>query len=92
MHAKRAAREGSGKVGKSADIEIHAREILELRGHVDAIYAHHSKQALERVHEDMERDRYFTAGQACEYRLIDRVIESHQLQRLATGFSTREET
>ncbi len=78
-----------GFEGQSADIEIHAREILELRGRIDEIYAHHTGQALERVHDDMERDRYFTAEQARDYGLIDRVISSHELTRLPTGFGTR---
>ncbi len=80
-----------GFEGQSADIEIHAREILELRKHVDAIYARHSGQTAERVHDDMERDRYFTADQACEYGLIDRVIASHELSRLATGFRAQDD-
>jgi ATP-dependent Clp protease protease subunit len=80
-----------GYEGQSADIEIHAREILELRGHVDAIYARHTEQSIERVHEDMERDRYFTAEQACEYGLVDRIITTHELQRMATGFAKREQ-
>ncbi len=78
-----------GFEGQSADIEIHAREILELRGHVDEIYARHTGQPLEQVHDDMDRDRYFTAEQAREYGLIDRVISSHELSRVATGFVTR---
>ena len=76
-----------GYEGQSADIEIHAREILDLRGHVDAIYARHTGQSVERVHRDMERDRFFTAEQALEYGLIDRVITSHELQRAMTGFA-----
>jgi ATP-dependent Clp protease protease subunit len=76
-----------GFEGQSADIEIHAREILELRRHVDEIYARHSDQTLERVHDDMDRDRYFTADQAREYGLIDRVISSHELTRVPTGFA-----
>ena len=75
-----------GFEGQSADIEIHAREILDLRSHIDDIYAAHTGQPLERVHEDMERDRYFTAEQAREYGLIDRVIASHELTRVPTGF------
>jgi ATP-dependent Clp protease protease subunit len=78
-----------GFEGQSADIEIHAREILELRGHVDQIYARHTDQPLERVHDDMDRDRYFTAEEAREYGLIDRVIASHELTRITTGFGTR---
>jgi ATP-dependent Clp protease protease subunit len=76
-----------GFQGQSADIEIHAREILELRRRCDEIYARHTGQSIERVHEDMERDRYMTAEQAQAYGLIDRVIESHDLQRLRTGFA-----
>jgi ATP-dependent Clp protease, protease subunit len=78
-----------GYEGKAADIEIHARETLELRRHVDEIYARHTSQSLERVHDDMDRDRYFTAAQAREYGLIDRVISSHELSRVATGFGAR---
>jgi ATP-dependent Clp protease protease subunit len=75
-----------GFQGQSADIEIHAREILELRARLDEIYAQHTGQTIARVHDDMERDRYFTSEQALEYGLIDRVIERHELSRLATGF------
>jgi ATP-dependent Clp protease protease subunit len=77
-----------GFQGQAADIEIHARETLELRRHIDEIYAHHTGQSLERVHDDMDRDRYFTAQQAMEYGLIDRVISSHELSRVRTGFAT----
>ncbi|HZV74740.1 MAG TPA: ATP-dependent Clp endopeptidase proteolytic subunit ClpP [Conexibacter sp.] len=76
-----------GFQGQASDIEIHARETLELRRHIDAIYAHHSGQPVERVHDDMDRDRYFTAEQAREYGLIDRVITTHELSRAATGFA-----
>ena len=78
-----------GFQGQAADIEIHARETLELRRHIDEIYAHHTGQLLERVHDDMDRDRYFTAQQAMEYGLIDRVISSHELTRMRTGFASR---
>jgi ATP-dependent Clp protease, protease subunit len=53
-----------GFEGQSTDVEIHAREILELRRHIDAIYARHTGQQRDRVHDDMDRDRYFTAEQA----------------------------
>ena len=79
-----------GFQGQASDIEIHARETLELRRHVDEIYAHHTGQSLERVHDDMDRDRYFTAEQAREYGLVDRVISSHELNRMRTGFGSRE--
>jgi ATP-dependent Clp protease protease subunit len=75
-----------GFQGQASDIEIHARETLALREQIDAIYAAHTGQPEERVREDMERDRFFTAEQAREYGLIDRVITDHELQRQTTGF------
>ena len=75
-----------GFQGQSTDIEIHAREIIDLRRHVDGIYARHTGQPEERIREDMERDRYFTAEQAAEYGLIDRVVDSHRVPRAALGF------
>jgi ATP-dependent Clp protease protease subunit len=75
-----------GFQGQSTDIEIHARETLALRRRLDEIYAHHTGQSVERVHEDMERDRYLTAEQAREYGLIDRVICGHEVSRVVAGF------
>jgi ATP-dependent Clp protease, protease subunit len=76
-----------GFQGQSTDVEIHAREILELRSRVDEIYAKHTGQTVERVHDDMERDRYFTAEEAVEYGLADRIIETHELTRKPPGFN-----
>ena len=65
-----------GFQGQASDIEIHAREALELRARVDGIYAKHTRKPVEQVHEDMERDRFFTSEQAVEYGLIDQVLQS----------------
>jgi ATP-dependent Clp protease protease subunit len=67
----------SGFQGQSSDIEIHAREVLSTRDRIDQIYAQHTGQTVEQVHADMERDKFFTADQAAEYGLIDKVIEHH---------------
>jgi ATP-dependent Clp protease protease subunit len=67
----------AGFEGMATDIEIHAREIMKTRARIDEIYAHHTGQPIEQVHRDMERDRFFSAEQAVEYGLIDRVIEHH---------------
>jgi ATP-dependent Clp protease protease subunit len=67
----------AGLQGQSTDIEIHAREILALRDRLDEAFASHTGKSREQVHEDMERDRFFTPEDAVEYGLIDRVIESH---------------
>jgi ATP-dependent Clp protease, protease subunit len=65
-----------GFQGQATDIEIQAREALELRARVDGIYAKHTRKSVEQVHEDMERDRFFTSEQAVEYGLIDQVLQS----------------
>ncbi|HEX5193332.1 MAG TPA: ATP-dependent Clp protease proteolytic subunit [Solirubrobacteraceae bacterium] len=76
-----------GYQGQSTDVEIHAKEILALRARVDEIYAKHTGQTIERVHADMERDRYFTGAEAVAYGLADRVIEHRQLVGNARGFA-----
>jgi ATP-dependent Clp protease protease subunit len=77
----------SGFQGPSSDIEIHAREILDLRGRLETIYAHHTGQPVEQIHEDIERDRFFSAQQAVEYGLVDRVIAAHEVHRTPSGFA-----
>ena len=67
----------AGFEGQSTDIEIHAREILNVRERLDAIYSEHTGRSDEQVRADMERDRFFTAEQALEYGLIDRVVDKH---------------
>jgi ATP-dependent Clp protease protease subunit len=62
-----------GYQGQATDIQIHAKEALELRRHVEEIYATHTGRPLEEISDALERDRYFTAEQAREYGLIDRV-------------------
>jgi ATP-dependent Clp protease protease subunit len=66
-----------GFQGQATDIDIHARETIALRARLDEMYAHHTGQTVERVHDDMERDRYFTADEARDYGLIDRLTNGH---------------
>jgi ATP-dependent Clp protease protease subunit len=66
-----------GFQGQAADIQIHAEEILNIRRRLDEIFAEHTGQSLEQVHQDMDRDRYMKPLEAVEYGLIDRVIEGH---------------
>jgi ATP-dependent Clp protease protease subunit len=65
-----------GFEGPAADIEIHAREVLDLRRRLDEIYAKHTGKPVDEVREDMERDRFMNPIQAVDYGLIDRVLES----------------
>ena len=77
----------AGFQGQSSDIEIHAREVLELRRRAEEIYARHTGQPAERIQEDSDRDRFFDPAEAVEYGLIDRVIERNELQRRTSGFA-----
>jgi ATP-dependent Clp protease protease subunit len=67
----------AGFEGQSTDIEIHAREIIDMRRRIDKIYAHHTGHTEEQVNTDMERDRFFKPDEAAEYGLIDRVLDQH---------------
>ena len=66
-----------GFQGQAADIQIHAEEILNIRKRLDEIFAEHTGQSIEQVHQDMDRDRYMKPHEAVEYGLIDKIIESH---------------
>ncbi len=66
-----------GFSGQSSDIEIHAREALNMRRRLDEIIAKHTGQPLEKVSADTERDYFLSAEQAAEYGIVDRVITSH---------------
>jgi ATP-dependent Clp protease protease subunit len=75
-----------GFQGQASDIEIHAKEVLALRTRIDEIYAKHTGQEVERVHADMDRDRFFTGEEAVAYGLVDRVLERRELNGKARGF------
>jgi ATP-dependent Clp protease protease subunit len=66
-----------GFQGQATDIEIHAREIIDVRKRLDEIIAKHTGQPMDKVAKDTERDYFMSADEAKEYNLIDRVIEHH---------------
>ena len=78
----------SGFQGQSSDIEIHAREILELRRRAEEIYSRHTGKSIAELHDDMERDRFFDPEEGVAYGLIDRVIERHELPDRPRGFAS----
>ena len=63
-----------GARGQASDIEIQAKEILRLREILNENLAIHTKQPIERIEKDTERDFFMTAHQAKEYGLIDNII------------------
>ena len=65
-----------GFQGQATDIDIHAREILEMRERLNQILSRHTGRELEVVKEDTERDNFMGGDQAVKYGIIDKVIES----------------
>ncbi len=64
-----------GIQGQASDIEIHAREILQLRERLNDILVKHTGTSLEQVRKDTERDFFMSADQAHEYGIIDEVMK-----------------
>jgi ATP-dependent Clp protease, protease subunit len=65
-----------GMEGQSADLEIHAREIVRMRRRADEILAEHSGQPVEKIRDDTDRDFILTAEEAKAYGVIDHVVSS----------------
>ena len=75
-HAKVMLHQPAGEVGgQAADIEIAAKEVLRDKESLIALFAEHTGQPAEKIREETERDRYFTAQEAQEYGLVDEVLE-----------------
>jgi ATP-dependent Clp protease protease subunit len=63
-----------GFQGQATDIEIQAREVINLKRSLEEIFARHTEQPLDKVSKDMERDYFMTPEEAQEYHIIDRVV------------------
>src|SRR3981081_4465987 len=64
-----------GFQGQAADMEIHAKEMLETRDRLNKILAKHTGQSVERIKQDTDRDRFMDWSEAVKYGLIDKVLE-----------------
>jgi ATP-dependent Clp protease protease subunit len=69
----------AGFQGQPTDIEIHAREVLDLRRRMDEVLAHHTGRTVDEIHLDTERDRFMSAEEARDYGLVDGVVEAAEL-------------
>jgi len=68
-----------GYQGQASDIDIHAREILEIRAQLNEIFAYHTGQTVEKIAEDTERDKFMSPQQALEYGLIDKILDNRKV-------------
>jgi ATP-dependent Clp protease, protease subunit len=65
----------AGFSGQATDIEIHAKEVLELKRRLNDIMARHTGQSVQQVEQDLERDNFMSSAEAVKYGLIDTVLE-----------------
>ncbi|HET6629878.1 MAG TPA: ATP-dependent Clp endopeptidase proteolytic subunit ClpP [Woeseiaceae bacterium] len=71
----------AGYQGTAADIDIHAREVLELKRRLNEIMARHTGQPVEKIDRDLDRDNFMSGEQAVNYGLIDTVLEQRSDMR-----------
>lgn len=66
--------------GQQTDIEIHALDLLRMRERLEEIYAHHTGKSKDEVHTDTERDKIFSAEDAVEYGLADKIMSHREIK------------
>ena len=85
-HARIMIHQPSGGLqGKASEIDIHAKEILKLRGEINNILSRHTGQPLERIEADTERDFFMGGEEAISYGIIDSVITKREELILSGG-------
>jgi ATP-dependent Clp protease, protease subunit len=85
-HARVMVHQPSGGFqGQASDIEIHAKEILEMRRRLNEIYVRHTGQPIDVIEDAVERDRFMSAEQAKEFGLVDKVVEQRPTKPTAEG-------
>ncbi len=71
----------AGYQGQATDIDIHAKEVLELKARLNAIMAKHTGQTVEQIEKDLERDNFMSAEKARDYGLVDTVLAQRKEMR-----------
>jgi ATP-dependent Clp protease protease subunit len=65
----------AGFQGQATDIEIHAKEVLDLKNRLNEIYSKHTGKSVEEIKSALERDNFMTASVAKDFGLVDQVVE-----------------
>lgn len=68
-----------GVQGQASDIEIHAKEILQIRERLNKILSDHTGQTMETIARDTDRDNFMSGPESVEFGLIDKVLDSREL-------------
>ena len=69
---------GGGLSGQATEIDIHAKDIMRMRGRMNEILAKHSGQTVEKIDRDTDRDYILQANEAVKYGLVDQVMEKRE--------------
>ena len=67
-----------GAQGQATDIQIQAKEIQRLKDSLNQLLAKHTGQDVQQIEDDTERDNFMSSQEACDYGLVDKVIEKHE--------------
>ena len=67
-----------GFQGQATDIEIHAREILNIRKRMNKLYSEHCNRPIEEIEKAVERDNFMSAQEALDFGLVDKVITNRE--------------
>ena len=67
-----------GYHGQASDVEIHAREMLQLRDRLNMLYVKHTGQQLDIIERAVDRDNFMSPDEAVKFGLIDKVIEKRE--------------
>ena len=70
-----------GFQGQATDIEIHAKEILELKDRLNKLYVKHTGKKLPVIKESMERDNFMTAEQAKSFGIVDNIVSERTVEK-----------
>jgi ATP-dependent Clp protease protease subunit len=65
----------AGMEGTATELEIHAKEVLRIKGKMNDILLKHTGQTLTKIEEDTDRDNFMSADEARQYNLIDNVLQ-----------------
>ena len=69
----------AGMQGTAEEIMIHAKEFKRIKHKMNEILIKHTGHPLEKIEQDTDRDRFMSADEACEYKLVDKVIDRMQV-------------
>jgi ATP-dependent Clp protease, protease subunit len=70
-----------GLSGQASDIEIHARELVDMKSRLTKIYEKHTGQSYAQLTKDMDRDNFLSADAAVKYGLVDRIVEHRKASK-----------